>query len=196
MLKQKVVVENKAGAGGTLGVTQITQAAPDGYTLGFVWNSPLTASPHTLALSYTPDSYKPLVSIGYSSYVLCAQPIVQGLERQGDGGRDQGRRRQADLRQRRRRRHHATRRRARVPQARRQGARDPVRRRRRDREELPRRPRRFLRRLDPADRGARAGRQGQVPAADLGGRQSRAAAGAGLGLRSGSARRRPCCGGA
>lgn len=74
VLKQKIVVENKAGAGGTLGVTQLTAAQPDGYTLGFVWNSPLTASPHTLALSYTPDSYRPIVSIGYSSYVLCAQP--------------------------------------------------------------------------------------------------------------------------
>ena len=73
-LKQKVIVENKPGAGGSLGVTQIAAANPDGHTLGFVWNSPLTASPQTLAVSYTPDSYRPLLSIGYSSYVLCAQP--------------------------------------------------------------------------------------------------------------------------
>ncbi len=73
-LKQKVVIENRAGAGGSLGVTQITTANADGHTLGFIWNSPLTASPQTLAVSYTPDSYRPLLSIGYSSYVLCAQP--------------------------------------------------------------------------------------------------------------------------
>jgi tripartite-type tricarboxylate transporter receptor subunit TctC len=73
-LKQKVVVENRGGGGGTVGVTQLVNSRPDGYTLGFVWNSPLTTSPHSLTLSYTPDSYSSLMSIGYSSYVLCAQP--------------------------------------------------------------------------------------------------------------------------
>jgi tripartite-type tricarboxylate transporter receptor subunit TctC len=74
VLKQKVVVENKAGGGGTVGTTLIAAARPDGHTLGFVWNSPLTTSPHALPVSYTPDSYVPILSIGYSSYVLCAQP--------------------------------------------------------------------------------------------------------------------------
>jgi tripartite-type tricarboxylate transporter receptor subunit TctC len=74
ILKQKLVVENKPGGGGTVGVTQITAAQPDGYTLGFIWNSPLTTSPHSLNVSYTPESYVPVMSIGYSSYVLCAQP--------------------------------------------------------------------------------------------------------------------------
>ena len=73
-LKQKVVVENKAGGGGTIGTALISAAKPDGHTLGFVWNSPLTTSPHALPVGYTPDSYAPLLSIGYSSYVLCAQP--------------------------------------------------------------------------------------------------------------------------
>ena len=73
-LKQKFVVENRAGAGGTLGTAQVTAAKPDGYTVGFVWNSPLTTSPHSLTVPYTQDSYKPVMSIGYSSYVLCAQP--------------------------------------------------------------------------------------------------------------------------
>jgi tripartite-type tricarboxylate transporter receptor subunit TctC len=74
VLKQKVVVENKPGGGGTVGTTLLTAAKPDGHTLGFVWNSPLTTSPHTLPVAYTLDSYKPLLSIGYSSYVLCVQP--------------------------------------------------------------------------------------------------------------------------
>jgi tripartite-type tricarboxylate transporter receptor subunit TctC len=73
-LKQKFVVENRSGAGGTLGTTQIANARPDGYTVGFIWNSPLTTSPHSLNVSYTPDSYRAVMSIGYSSYVLCAQP--------------------------------------------------------------------------------------------------------------------------
>lgn len=73
-LKQKFVVENRGGAGGTLGTTQVVNAKPDGYTIGFVWNSPLTTSPHSLAVTYTPESYRSVMSIGFSSYVLCAQP--------------------------------------------------------------------------------------------------------------------------
>jgi tripartite-type tricarboxylate transporter receptor subunit TctC len=74
ILGQKVIVENKAGGGGTLGTTQVASAKPDGYTLGFVWNSPLTTSPHSLPVAYTPESYAPVMSVGYSSYVLCVAP--------------------------------------------------------------------------------------------------------------------------
>jgi putative tricarboxylic transport membrane protein len=74
ILKQKVIVDNRAGGGGTVGTTLVTAAQPDGHTLGFVWNSPLTTSPHSLAVSYTPDSYTTVMSIGYSSYVLCTAP--------------------------------------------------------------------------------------------------------------------------
>ncbi|MGL4243207.1 MAG: Bug family tripartite tricarboxylate transporter substrate binding protein, partial [Beijerinckiaceae bacterium] len=73
-LKQKVVVENRGGGGGTLGVTALTTARPDGYTLGFIWNSPLTTSPQSLQVPYTPANYKAVMSVGFSSYVLCAQP--------------------------------------------------------------------------------------------------------------------------
>jgi tripartite-type tricarboxylate transporter receptor subunit TctC len=72
-LKQKIVVENRGGAGGTLGTTQLVAARPDGYTIGFIWNSPLTTSPHSLNVAYQPDSYRAVMSVGYSSYVLCAQ---------------------------------------------------------------------------------------------------------------------------
>ncbi len=71
-LKQKLVVENKPGGGGTLGVSLLTQAKPDGYTLAGIWNSPLTASPHTLQVGFTPDSYQPILQISSASYVLCA----------------------------------------------------------------------------------------------------------------------------
>ena len=73
-LGQKVVVENKPGGGGTVGVSLVSQAKPDGYTLGAVWNSPLTASPHSLPVTFTPDSYTPIVKISSTSYVLCAAP--------------------------------------------------------------------------------------------------------------------------
>lgn len=73
-LRQKVVIENRAGGGGTLGVTQVVAARPDGHTLGFIWNSPLTTSPHSLQVAYTPQNYRAIMSIGFSSYVLCTRP--------------------------------------------------------------------------------------------------------------------------
>ena len=74
VLKQKLVVVNKPGGGGTLGVSLLTQVKPDGYTLGGVWNSPLTASPHTLQVAFTPEDYQPILQISSAAYVLCAAP--------------------------------------------------------------------------------------------------------------------------
>lgn len=73
-LKQKLVVINKPGGGGTVGVSLLTQAKPDGYTLGGVWNSPLTAIPHTLPVAFTPEDYQPILQISSAAYVLCAAP--------------------------------------------------------------------------------------------------------------------------
>ena len=74
-LKQKVVIENKAGRRRLARASRRSPRPSRTATRSaFIWNSPLTASPQTLAVSYTPDSYRPILSIGYSSYVLCAQP--------------------------------------------------------------------------------------------------------------------------
>src|SRR5688500_8572312 len=40
-LSTSVVVENRAGAGGSIGMDLVAKAAPDGYTLGFSSISPL-----------------------------------------------------------------------------------------------------------------------------------------------------------
>jgi tripartite-type tricarboxylate transporter receptor subunit TctC len=73
MLGRRIVVDNRPGASGAVGVTLLTAAMPDGNTLAFTWNGPLTASPQSLPVSYGPNSYKALMSIGYSSYTLCAR---------------------------------------------------------------------------------------------------------------------------
>lgn len=73
-LHQKLVVENKPGGGGTVGVTVASQSKPDGYTLALIWNGPLTTIPHTLSVPYTLDSYTPISVIGSSSYIMCVAP--------------------------------------------------------------------------------------------------------------------------
>nr|WP_254924148.1 tripartite tricarboxylate transporter substrate binding protein [Bordetella genomosp. 4] len=54
-LKQSFVVENKAGATGTIGASQVARATPDGYTLMVTSLAPLVVAPHLMkGLSYDP----------------------------------------------------------------------------------------------------------------------------------------------
>lgn len=73
-LGQPIITENRPGASGTIGVQHIVDSRPDGHTLGFIWNTPLTAAPHTLGARYTAESFTPVFSVGYSAYALCARP--------------------------------------------------------------------------------------------------------------------------
>jgi tripartite-type tricarboxylate transporter receptor subunit TctC len=71
-----VVVENKPGAGGTIGSDLVAKAAPDGYTLGIATSSSHAAAPvFRKDLPYDPvTSFTAITMIGTTSYILIGGP--------------------------------------------------------------------------------------------------------------------------
>ena len=52
-LGQSIVIENRGGAGGTIGTAMVAKAAPDGYTLGVASTSTHVVAPGVYASSTT-----------------------------------------------------------------------------------------------------------------------------------------------
>ena len=71
---QTIVIINKGGAAGTLGLIDVARAAPDGYTIALTPNNPLTAQPHLQKLPYGMDSFRYICLTYYAPYVLIAGP--------------------------------------------------------------------------------------------------------------------------
>jgi tripartite-type tricarboxylate transporter receptor subunit TctC len=79
VLGQPVVVENKGGAGGSIGLEAMFRASADGYTLAFSALSPLTINPHLMRLPYdTLHDVAPIASVMYSPVYLIATPAFPG----------------------------------------------------------------------------------------------------------------------
>jgi tripartite-type tricarboxylate transporter receptor subunit TctC len=69
-----VVVENRAGASGTIGLQAVLDAPRDGHTIAFVWNAPMTSVPHTLGTRYTLDDFEPMFIVGHAPFTICVRP--------------------------------------------------------------------------------------------------------------------------
>jgi tripartite-type tricarboxylate transporter receptor subunit TctC len=64
-LGQTIVVDNRPGAGGTIGAAVVAKAAPDGYTLLLSNSAPISISPFML----TTPAYDPVKSFTHVSYI-------------------------------------------------------------------------------------------------------------------------------
>jgi tripartite-type tricarboxylate transporter receptor subunit TctC len=76
-LKQSVVVENVAGAGGTIGIAKAVNAAPDGYTVVMGADSPIAIARLINPAAVKYDSLKDLAPVGMvntAPMVLVARP--------------------------------------------------------------------------------------------------------------------------
>jgi tripartite-type tricarboxylate transporter receptor subunit TctC len=76
-LGQPVIVENRAGAGGTIGARSVLTAAPDGYTLLMGSTSTLLVAPGVYKnAGYHAGSFTPVARVADSSEVLAVHPSV------------------------------------------------------------------------------------------------------------------------
>ncbi len=75
-LKQTVIVDNKAGAGGSIGIQALLQAPADGYTLMVTANNVLVEIPHVMKTPYDPlKDVKPIATFARSGLVLVSAPV-------------------------------------------------------------------------------------------------------------------------
>ncbi|MBX9701019.1 MAG: tripartite tricarboxylate transporter substrate binding protein [Acetobacteraceae bacterium] len=76
-LGQSIVIENRGGAGATIGAAMVAQARPDGYTL-LVWpTAVMTISPHIMRLPYdVTRDFVPIAMLAVSDGVVALNPKV------------------------------------------------------------------------------------------------------------------------
>jgi tripartite-type tricarboxylate transporter receptor subunit TctC len=84
-LGQPFVVENKAGAQGSIAAAEVAKSAPDGYTLMVGTNTPLAANPSLFKkLSYDPvKDFAPVARLGTISFMIMVRPDFPAQDLKG-----------------------------------------------------------------------------------------------------------------
>lgn len=76
---QQVLVENRPGAGGTIGAAAVANSTPDGHTLLLATTGVLAAAPSLFSNpGYDPrNSFAPVSTIGIADFVMVVDPALQ-----------------------------------------------------------------------------------------------------------------------
>ncbi|MBS0242061.1 MAG: tripartite tricarboxylate transporter substrate binding protein [Proteobacteria bacterium] len=74
VLGQPVIVENRAGASGAVGVESVGRMAPDGYTFLASPNAPMVLVPLIRKITYEPKDFRPIAAIGEYIYGVSVLP--------------------------------------------------------------------------------------------------------------------------